>query len=81
MSGPSEEAEKKIIGTEEFIFINSCKPHACDTDHLAIAYSKSSRSVFAKLRVDAGEPTMLGAPPDQVKSELEAYYKKRFSNQ
>ena len=79
LPGPSSEAERKTIGGDEFLLAHSCKPHACDTDNIAIAYSRASKRVFVKLREESGTDVLLGAPPAEVKVELEAFYAKQFA--
>ncbi|MCV2360033.1 inhibitor of vertebrate lysozyme family protein [Paucibacter sp. TC2R-5] len=76
--GPSEQATRTTIGGEEYIFANSCKPHACDTDNLAIAFGLVSKQVFVLLHEDSGTNVLFGAPPVAVKAEIEAYYLKSF---
>lgn len=78
LPGPSTEAERRVIGGNEFLLAHSCKPHACDTDHIVIAYSRASKRVFVKLREESGTDVLLGAPPADVKAELEAFYAKQF---
>ena len=78
LTGPSSVAVNTMIGGEEFVFINSCKPHACDTNNIAIAYNKTTKRAFAKLREESGVHLLLGSPTVEVKSELEKYYEKRF---
>ncbi|MCV2356982.1 hypothetical protein LNV09_22800 [Paucibacter sp. B2R-40] len=80
LPGPSNEAVHKVIGGEEFLLLSSCKPHACDTDNIAIAYGKATKRVYAKLREESGTTVLIGAPSAGIKSELESYYEKQFSS-
>jgi len=78
LAGPSTETERRVIGGNEFLLAHSCKPHACDTDHIAIAYSRASKRAFVKLHEESGTDVLLGSPPADVKAELEAFHAKQF---
>lgn len=78
LSGPSDQAIKKTVNGEEYLFSNSCKPHACDTDNIAIAYSLTTNRVVAKL-LENKNVHWLGVPSPEVQAELEFYYIKHFS--
>jgi Inhibitor of vertebrate lysozyme (Ivy) len=41
--GPSSPAEKKILKNGEIVYLYStCRPHACDTEHLYFLYAPAS---------------------------------------
>ena len=80
LPGPSAEAERVTIAGEDFLMTNSCKPHACNTDNIAIFYSQESKHMFIKLRLDGKKTQVLGTPPKAIQTVLDAYYAKRFQD-
>lgn len=77
LSGPSGVATQMKIHGDEYLLAHSCRPHACNIDNIAFAYSSTSNRVFAKL-VESGSVQWLGDPPSEIRAELEVYYVKQF---
>jgi hypothetical protein len=77
LPGPSEEAKKLKIGGKEYLYVHSCKPHACDTHNLVLLYSAESGAVYGKIGEDQ-EATVIGKPPADVAAELNKLYGKQF---
>lgn len=75
--GPSEEGKKIKIGGKEYLFVHSCKPHACDTHNLVVLYSAEAGSVYGKIGEDQ-KATVIGKPPAAVAAELDKLYGKQF---
>ena len=77
LSGPSEEGKKVKIGGKEYLFVHSCKPHACDTHNLVLLYLAESGAVYGKISEDH-KLTSIGKPPADVAAELDKLYTKQF---
>jgi hypothetical protein len=77
LPGPSEEGKKVRIGGKEYLYVHSCKPHACDTHNLVLLYSAESGAVYGKISEDQ-TATFIGKPPAAVAAELDKLYAKQF---
>ena len=77
LPGPSEEAKKIKIGGKEYLYVHSCKPHACDTHNLVLLYSAENGAVYGKISEDQ-KLTSIGKPPANVAAELDKLYAKQF---
>lgn len=72
LDGPASPIEYIQIGSdgEEFIVVNSCQPHACDTNSIVILYSTKHKIMYAKLVLPSGKE-VLGTPSAEVKDTLD----------
>ncbi|HEY3151029.1 MAG TPA: Ivy family c-type lysozyme inhibitor [Candidatus Binatia bacterium] len=77
LDGPSEEGKKVKVGGKEYLFVHSCKQHACDTHNLVLFYAAESAEVFGKISENKNA-TYIGKPPADVRAELDTLYIKEF---
>ena len=77
LNGPSTPAKRSPISGVEYLVIQSCKPHDCDTHNILIIYSPVSHDIYAKL-VEDGKITMLGKPSVEISSALNRLYEEEF---
>ncbi|MDD2774767.1 MAG: Ivy family c-type lysozyme inhibitor [Gallionella sp.] len=72
LSGPSSPNTQRMVGTLTYQFAHTCKPHACGTDHLALAYHADSKRLYLKLTQETGVQ-WLGEPSAEMKLALDSY--------
>jgi hypothetical protein len=77
LSGPSTPARTVTILDVEYLSLQSCKPHACDSNNIVIIYSPSSRRIYGKL-VEEGAISKLGNPCTEISAALERLYDEEF---
>ena len=79
LSGPSTPARKVTVLDVEYLFIQTCKPHACDSNNIVIIYSPTSLRIYGKL-VEEGAISKLGNPSTEISAALERLYDEEFGS-
>ncbi len=77
LSGPSTPVRKVTVLDVEYVFIQSCKPHECDSHNIVVIYSPKSLRTYAKL-VEEGAASKLGNPSTEISAALDKLYDEEF---
>lgn len=77
LKGPSNPAKAITIGSDEYLFLHSCKIHNCNTDNIVILYNRATKHIYAKL-FTKGEYKILGQPSTPILDKLNELYRDTF---
>jgi len=64
-NGPASPVRRVGINGAEYLHVDGCKAHACDTNNITVLYCEKEKAIYARLTQN-GESFWLGDPPDEI---------------